>query len=235
MNTEPNPKASKRQFTQLMLILVAPLIFFSFLFMFGKNRYTLPAYYPLDSVKVDGKWKVTRYHTLPDFTLVNQYGEKFTRQSIKKDEVYVVDFFFTRCGNPTLCPQMSKELSRVQEMFSKNDKVKILSHTVDPEYDTPQVLAKYAQKYGAKRGTWHFLTGLKQDIYSLAFHAYKINALQDSETVTPEFSHATKFILIDGKGRVRGYYDALEAKEVDRMIVEANVVLYEQNLEKELK
>lgn len=217
--------------TWLFLILIMPIIFFFFLYFLGTNRYNLPTYYAIDSTKVEGRWKV-RYQTLPAFTFVNQYGEKFTRQSIKEDEVYVVDFFFTKCGNPTLCPHMSKELVRVQDMFAKNDKVKILSHTVDPDNDTPEVLRQYAEKYGAKRGKWHFLTGLKKDIYDLAYQGYKINAGEEKNTVTPEFLHATKFILMDGKGRIRGYYDAIEPKDVDRLITEVNVLLYAMKLEK---
>ena len=216
---------NSRKFIWLGLILILPIFFFLFLNFFGKNKYKLPTYYPIDSVKVGNQWNV-RYHTLPEFSFVNQYGEKITRQSIA-GKVCIVDFFFTKCGNPTLCPQMSKEMARIQDMLRKKPEVLLLSHTVDPENDTPHVLLKYAQEYKAIKGKWHFLTGLKKDIYDLAYHGYKINAGQEKETVTPEFLHATKFMLIDSKGRVRGYYDGLDSKDVDKLIMEANVLLYE--------
>lgn len=225
MSTTPN----KQKGVWLFLILVLPIFFFFFLYTFGTNRYKLTTYYPIDSTKVDGRWKVN-YHVLPPFEFINQYGEKITNQTMK-GKINVVDFFFTKCGNPTLCPQMSKELKRVQEMFMKNDQVQIFSHSVDPENDTPDVLLAYSKKYEAVKGKWHFLTGLKKDIYDLAYTGYKINAGQEKSTITPEFLHATKFMLVDGKGRVRGYYDGIEAKDVDRLILEINVLMYEMKLE----
>jgi len=224
---EQNTSKSKK-IVWLFLILILPIFFFFFLSYFGKNRYNLTIYYPIDSTKVENRWQV-RYHTLPDFTFVNQYGDKITRASMK-GKVCVTDFFFTKCGNPTLCPRLSKEMARVQEMFAKNTNVLLLSHTVDPENDTPKVLQQYAKSYGAIRNKWHFLTGAKQDIYDLAYQGYKINAGQEKDAVTPEFLHATKFILLDAEGRVRGYYDGIDSKDVDRLITEINILLYEMKL-----
>ncbi len=224
----PQNNTKFKKITWLILILILPIFFFLFLNFFGKNHYKMPTYYPIDSVKVNKKWQVT-YHTLPDFTFVNQYGDKITRSSVK-GKVFVANFFFTKCGNPTLCPRMSKEFARVQQMLIKHDNVLLLSHSVDPENDTPTVLRKYAEAYGAKRNKWHFLTGLKQDVYSLAYHGYKINAGQEKDTVLPEFLHATKFMLVDAEGRIRGYYDGTDSKEVDRMIIEINILLYEMKI-----
>ncbi len=219
----------KKQGTWLFLILILPIFFFFFLYIFGTNRYSLRVYYPIDSVKVAGKWKVT-HHVLPPFAFTNQYGEKITNQTMR-GKVNVVDFFFTKCGNPTLCPQMSKELARVQAMFAKKDKVQILSYSVDPENDTSETLLAYAKRYEAVKGKWHFLTGSKKEIYDLAYTGYKINAGQESNTITPEFLHATKFMLVDDLGRIRGYYDGIDAKDVDRLIVEINVLLYEMKVD----
>jgi protein SCO1 len=209
----------------LVILLVLPVLFFLFLNQFGKNHYNIPIYYALDSVKVGDKWKKT-YHTIPSFQLTNQEGKPFGRKEMK-GKIVVADFFFTRCGNPTFCPRMAEQMKRIQDMFEENKEVLLLSHTVDPEYDTPEVLREYADKYQAKDGKWVFLTGKKRDIYELAFQGYKINALEEGEEVTPDFLHAVKFILLDNQGRVRGYYDGTDSKDVDRLMIELKILLYE--------
>ena len=135
---------------QLSILIVLPLLIFAFLMIFGKNHYKITIYYPQDSVKLEGKWKVTKYHTLPNYIFINQYGEKITNKHLK-GKIKVVNFFFTRCGNPTLCPKMSKEFTRLQENLMKTNNVVLLSHTVDPIYDTPEVLKKYGESYNAKK------------------------------------------------------------------------------------
>lgn len=210
----------------LSILLILPILVFLFLSFFGKNHYKLITFYPLDSIQVEGKWKVVNYHTIPKFSLINQNGETINQNTLK-GKIYVTDFFFTSCGNPTLCPRMSSELKRVQEKIKNQEDVLIVSHTVDPVHDTPEVLKKYAQSYGAIDGKWHFLTGDKKSIYDLAYHGYKINAGEEKNTPTPEFMHAVKFILVDKEGRIRGYYDGTDREQVDKLLVEIQVLQYE--------
>ncbi len=220
----------------LTILLVLPVCFFLFLQTFAKNHYDLPIYYPIDSTKnAKGKWDKT-YHKIRDFEFTNQDNKPFGQKNLKGN-VYVVDFFFTKCGNPTLCPRMSTEMKRVQDVFKKEQKFNIVSITVDPENDTPETLQTYAKKYEANTQQWHFLTAPKKDIYHLAYHDFKINAGEETETegtnkdknkvITPEFMHATKFILVDTEGRIRGYYDGTSREEVDKMMVEAKILLYQ--------
>lgn len=216
----------------LGVLLILPVLIFLFLNQFGQNHYQLTIYYPLDSTQVNGKWQV-KYHTIPDFQLINQEGKTFSQKNLQ-GKVYVADFFFTRCGNPTFCPRMSGELQRVQEKFVNKPQVQIVSFTVDPTNDTPEVLNKYAQNYQAKPDKWNFLTGAKKTIYDLAYHGFKINAVEDQEAgkITPDFIHASKFILVDEEGRIRGYYDGTSREDVDRLMVEIEILLYERKIRK---
>lgn len=215
------------KFLILFTLLILPIFAFLFLQFFVTNHYKITIYYPLDSTQVQGKWKVSKYHTLPDFNFKDQDNKDFGKKDLK-DKLYIAEFFFTKCGNPTLCPKMSTELMRVQEHFAEIPSVQIVSFTVDPQNDTPEVLKEYAKKYKANTKQWHFLTGNKKDLYQLAYTGFKINAGEETENgVTPEFMHATKFILVDKQHRIRGYYDGTERESVDKLILETQVLLKE--------
>ncbi len=213
----------------LLIIIVLPVFLFIFLQTFGTNRYKLPIFYPQGTEVVikNGKEVIdTIYHHIPEFTLKDQNNNIFNSKDLL-GKIYVTDFFFTRCGNPSLCPKMSSELVRIQEAFEKESSVEIVSFTVDPNYDTPKVLKEYANRYNATDGKWHFLTGDKKDIYQLARYSYFLTAGEEEESIKPDFIHAVKFILVDRKGRIRGYYNGVDKEEVDKLILEIKILLTE--------
>ena len=210
----------------LLLLLVFPVLVYLFLKFFGQNRYTLTRYFPQDVVEktIDGKTiNDTIFHKVPDFSFPSNSGEIVT-QEITKGKIYVADFFFTTC--PGICPQMSTQLKRVQEAFIDNPDILILSHTVDPETDTKEVLNAYAKKYKAIPGKWFFMTGEKNKIYDLAQKGYFISALEDSNySDADRFIHSDKLILVDKDRIIRGYYNGTDEKDVDRLILEISVLL----------
>ena len=156
----------------------------------------------------------TVYHTINDFSFKNQYGEIVNNQTVK-NKIYVADFFFATCQS--ICPQMSTNLKDVQAAFLNDDSLLILCHSVNPMHDTVEVLNGYSQTYGAKKNKWHFLTGNKKQIYDLAKTSYLVNALE--EDGTPEgFLHSELFLLIDTKGRIRGFYDGTDKAQVNKLI-----------------
>jgi len=162
----------------------------------------------------------TVYHTIADFSLTNQYGEKIDKQSVK-NKIYVADFFFATCQS--ICPVMSKSLIDVQIAFEKDDSLLILSHSVNPLHDTVAVLKDYAGRYRAIKNKWHFLTGDKKQIYELAKSSYLVNALEDDGT--PEgFLHSELLILIDTKGRMRGMYDGTDKAQVNKLIADIKLL-----------
>lgn len=213
-----------KKYTFLGILIVFPIFIFLFLKTFGKNYYTLPIYYPIDSTQVEGKWE-KRYHQIPEFSFTNQKGELFTQKALK-GKVYVAEFFFTRCAS--ICPVMTTQLARIQERFRDNPQVQLLSFTIDPENDNVEVLKAYAAKYRADESdNWQFLTGEKAKIYDLAKQGFKVTALDVGTEITPDLSHTSRVTLVDQQGRIRGYYDATDEEVIDQLMAEISILLQE--------
>lgn len=221
----------------LLATLLVPALLYLFLRFGTENHYVLPRYLPkIDSAKgeplmgkvtlADGQQVTdTLYNHIPPFRLIDQDG-KVVDQSIVKGKIYVADFFFTRCG--TICPRMSSQLTRVQDIFRENPNIIFLSHSVDPEHDRPEQLKAYAKKYEAIPGKWYFLTGSKEEIYDLAMHGYYLPAVDKGVTEgKPDetFIHSQKLVLVDKEGIVRGFYDGTDKEDVDRLVLEIRVLL----------
>ena len=166
----------------------------------------------------------TIYHTIANFSLTNQDGEVISEKTVT-GKIYVANFFFATCQS--ICPEMSGNLSAVQQEFMNDDSLLILSHSVNPLHDTVAVLKNYAATYGAKSGKWHLLTGNKKMIYDLAKTSYLVNALEDDGT--PEgFLHSELLLLIDGKGRIRGMYDGTDKAAVQELIAAIHLLKTEK-------
>ena len=134
---------------------------------------------------------------VPRFKLTSQTGQPFDRKELDNN-VWVADFFFTTCTGP--CPRMSAQMRQVQNSTASLADVRLVSFTVDPEHDTPKVLAEYAKRYKAQAGRWFFLTGDTGELNHLAKDTFKLNGVDGS------LVHSTRFVLVDRKGRIRGYY-----------------------------
>ncbi|MFN6038901.1 MAG: SCO family protein [Bacteroidota bacterium] len=164
--------------------------------------------------KLSSNGKDTVYHTIPEFSFTNQFGE-IVNEKITKDKIYVADFFFATCTS--ICPVMSKQMGLVQNAFREDKDVLILSHTVNPMHDTVEVLNAYGNKFGAIKDKWHLLTGEKKKIYELAKDGYLVNALQDDGSAEG-FLHSELFVLIDKQKRIRGTYDGTDSVQVVKLI-----------------
>ena len=166
----------------------------------------------------------TVYHTIKDFSLLNQYKEIVSQQTTQ-NKIYVANFFFATCQS--ICPAMSNQLGRVQQAEKDDADFLILSHTVNPMNDTAEVLFAYAGKYGAIKNKWHFLTGDKKAIYNLAKEDYLVNALEDDGT--PEgFIHSEALLLIDKQKRIRGIYDGTDSLQVNKLISDISILKTEK-------
>ena len=157
----------------------------------------------------------TVYHTIAQFSFVNQLGDTINNADVI-GKVYVADFFFTTC--PTICPVMKKEMLRVYEKFKGNPNFKILSHSIDPTHDTQEVLKDYSEKLGiSDASTWNFLTGDQEKIFEMGQTSYLTTAMAD-QMEPGGFLHSGAFLLIDQQGRIRGVYDGTKSDQVDRLI-----------------
>lgn len=208
----------------LACILLIPLLIILFLRGFGSNSYDLPIYFQkgVDNPFQECPVTDTTQHYIPDFTFSNQEGKAVGRNQME-GKITIVDFFFTSC--PSICPVMSGEMERVNDIFRDEAKVRIMSISIDPEYDTSEILMKYAKEHGAKAGKWDFLTGSKDETYQLARCGFVLPTL-DGMGVPDDFVHSDKFILVDELGRIRGYYSGTNREDVDLLILETKVLLH---------
>ena len=158
---------------------------------------------------------------VPTFKLTNQDNKSISDKDYL-GKVYVVEFFFSTC--PTICPKMNESMLQLQEEFYGNPNFGIASITIDPAKDTPQVLKEHANLLGVKHYNWHFLTGDKEYIYSLANKGFNLYAGENNK-VAGGFEHSGLFALVDKNGKIRCrkdaqgnpilYYDGLEASGVE--------------------
>ena len=155
-------------------------------------------------------------HHIGSFSFLNQAGKTVTEKDIV-GKVCVVEYFFATCKG--MCPKMNKNMQIVYEKYKGDKRVKILSHTVDPVKDSVEALKKYSLQLGADPYQWYFLTGDKKQLYDMARYSYLISAVEDTSgiSIDNDFIHDKHFVLVDGKGRLRGFYDGLELKEMDRL------------------
>lgn len=151
---------------------------------------------------------------VPDFSLVESNGRTITREDML-GRYWIASFIFTRCA--TSCPMAVTELADLQTKLP--DEVQLVSISVDPEYDSPEVLSEYAERVGANVDRWLFLTGDKDDIYSYIREGFHL-AVQENTNGEPgwEVTHSPRFALVDPKGRVRGYYESSDADDILRLL-----------------
>ena len=194
----------------------------------GTNNYKrLEIFGPKEPITktVNGKQVIdTAYHTISDFTFIDQDSEQVS-QSIVKNKIYVADYFFTTCKS--ICPKMSNQLMRVQFAYKDDPEVMILSHTVDPEGDSPYVLRAYAKAHNATKGKWYFLTGDKKALYDMARNSYFVTAMP-GDGGADDFIHSEQMVLVDKQKRIRGFYDGTDYGEMTKLIDEINVLKKEE-------
>jgi len=166
---------------------------------------------------------VPAYSRVPRFQLVNQKGQPFGSAQLA-GKIWIADFIFTSCPGP--CPLISSRMSELQKPLEKTD-IHLVSFTVDPEKDTPEVLRTYAEKLHAQLKRWDFLTGSRPAIYALARDGFKL-AVADGSDETGMPVHSTRIVLVDRRGVIRGYYDALAPDAVTKLLADANHLFREQ-------
>lgn len=223
---------SYKNLVVLLVILVLPVIFIFFL-MTGETKHkTLPIMYDLRNPEFDPSFmsntsctpnfEDSTHRAIP-FSLTNQLGETITQKNLRGN-IYVANFILTRCTQ-NICPKMASEMIRVQEAFKEDKDIKIVSYSIDPTYDTPEILKEYAQKYGADNSKWYFLTGTEEEIFQQAKCSYFLPAEKKDTYVN--IDHSERFVLVDRKGQIRGYYKGTDLVDVDRLIHEIQVLQLE--------
>lgn len=153
------------------------------------------------------------FNTIPDFELTDQSGSVFSSAVQLHGKVWVADFIFTNCAGP--CPRMGSQMRQVQTALADQPDIRLISFSVDPKRDTPNVLHAYAKRYSATPGRWFFLTGSPETLNNLSLNAFMLSRLNE------QMDHSTRFVLVDRRGRVRKYYDSSAPEAIRDLIADA--------------
>jgi protein SCO1 len=152
---------------------------------------------------------------VPEFALTNRDGRTVRRADLD-GRPWIADFVFTRC--PASCPMMSARMARLNRELAADLPVRLVSISVDPTHDTPQVLQRYAESFQAT-DRWLFLTGTREDVRRLCIEGFKLGLdMAPAPGMGPEpILHSTRFVLVDGRGGIRGYYEAFDEESTARL------------------
>ncbi len=162
---------------------------------------------------------VKKYHSIADFSLINQNGKVVT-QADYENKIYVADFFFTTCQ--TICPIMTDHMVKIQESLHDDRNVFLLSHTVTPEIDSVGQLKKYAVEKGVDDKRWNLVTGDRKEIYDLARKSYLV--AKDNPYEEFDLIHTENFVLVDDRRRIRGFYDGTDPDAIDELLQDIKVL-----------
>lgn len=201
---------------------VFSIIAISIFYFILKPKETLPIYQPaqVNAKLVDASiaYKI-KYHTISDFSLINQNGDTITEE-FYDDKIYVADFFFTTCQS--ICPIMTKNMKEVQDKLINDKEILLLSHSVTPEIDSVEQLKRYAILNQINDDKWNLVTGDKKQIYNLARKSYL--AVEDDPLGNYDMIHTENFMLIDKKKQIRGFYDGTLESEIKRLLDDIEIL-----------
>lgn len=172
------------------------------------------------------RWQLPDLGKVPAFSLTESDGTAL-RQTDLREKVWIASFIFTRCAGA--CPVMMRQEVSVQTQLPVRDDLRLVSFSVDPDYDSPSVLRQYAEIFGVDRSRWLFLTGDKKQIYDLAINEFKVNTADADPTKEMPILHSSKLILVDRRGTIRGYYDSNDSVEMETLVRDTTKLLAERS------
>jgi len=203
---------SPRALVWKVFVLGFPLLVATVFFFVWRNQANDLGHRPLGSFGI-----------VPEFRLTNQNAQPFGSAELK-GKIWIADFIFTSCPGP--CPLISSRMAEMQRPLEKSD-AHLVSFTVDPATDTPEVLRDYAQRLHARDGRWDFLTGETAAIYDLTQKGFKL-AVSDGAEEMGIPVHSTRAVLVDRRGTIRGYYDMTAPDGVTKLLADTSHLLREQ-------
>ena len=216
-----------RQTLLLGLLLLLPVLAFLFLFRFGTNRYALPTYLPdrVDSTQVGGEWRRdTVFHQIAAFRLPASTGREVGSQELGQG-LYIAQFY----GDDAASARVARALLRVQEKFRHEPRVRLVTFVLSVDREQPTALTRLAEQYGTIAGKWFFLTGPADSLNRLTRQEFRLTA-DPKRLPTAAYTAnipAGRLLLVDNQRRVRGLYDGTDGREIDRLLTEVTVQLYD--------
>ena len=173
---------------------------------------------PLEGLQIFG--------VVPEFSFIERDRRRVTLAELK-GAVWLLNFIYTSC--PDTCPIQSAQMREIQEDFKDEKDLRLVSITVDPQRDTPEVLTEYANRFSADPARWFFLTGEKETIYKFAQEGFRLGAVELPHEKRPEsgatHTHSPRFVLIDRDAQIRGYYVSTEVEAMKRLRRDLKILL----------
>jgi|SRR5688572_10606067 protein SCO1 len=167
---------------------------------------------------------------VPEFSFIERDGRRITLSDLK-GKVWIVNFIYTNC--PDTCPVQSAQMRQIQDDFKNEKDLRLVSITVDPTRDTPEVLSEYAKRFSADPARWFFLTGDKKAIYKFAESGFRLGAVELPHDKRPEsgatHTHSPRFVLVDREAQIRGYYVATDPEAMKRLHRDLRILLRAPN------
>lgn len=229
---------SKKSIYSLIVALLIPVSCYLWLKSASDSAVIMPRHYLLDTVMeyiVDGKQKTDSvWHTTKNIRLLNQMGDSVNLYD-QQGKIIILDLFFTSC--PSICPKLTSNMSKLQQSFSRGGDIRkkidtsivqFMSISVDPDRDSVAALRDYANKMGVISDNWWLLTGSRDSIYKFAFEELKVDQFSN-EPISPNFVHTNRFILIDKKMQIRGYYNGLDTTSILKMAKDVGYLMLEKD------
>ena len=168
---------------------------------------------------------------VPEFSFTERDGRRITLAELK-GKVWIVNFIYTNC--PDTCPIQSAQMRQLQEDFLNEKDLRLVSVTVDPTRDSPQVLSEYAKRFSADPTRWFFLTGQKAKIYKFAQDGFRLGAAELPHEKWPEsgatHTHSPRFVLVDRDAQIRGYYLSTDSDAMKRLRRDLIILLHASNI-----
>ena len=175
---------------------------------------TLSGTYMMKDSKND--YQLPKLGSIPSFEFTDSDGNLISKKELT-GKVWVADFIFTTCT--MACPVMTGNMNLIHKAFKNNDKVRIVSISVYPEYDTPEILKEYASRYNANTNRWHFLTGPEENVKLVIKNGFKMGDYEDI------IFHSEKFALVDQNGNIRGYYNGMKTDDIKTLKKDIRILL----------
>jgi cytochrome oxidase Cu insertion factor (SCO1/SenC/PrrC family) len=164
--------------------------------------------------------------SVPEFSLTEASGTPLRRADLL-GKVWIASFVFTRCAEA--CPTLMHHEARLQADLPQRDDLRLVSFSVDPDWDAPKVLTDYARTFGADRSHWLFLTGDKKQIYHVTIDGFHLATVDADPAKEMPILHSTKLVLVDRHGAIRGYYDSSDDGELRKLVHDVRQVLGERS------
>lgn len=185
---------------------------------------TLPYY---NEASFEPNWIINEdslvgFHQIRPFQLIDQKGNTFSEKELE-GKIYVADFFFATCGG--ICPKMTSNMALIQDAFIDDPNVLLVSHSVTPTNDTPEVLNAYGERNKVLYDKWRLLTGERSEIYDLGRNYYFVEESLGLEKSEDDFLHTENFVLIDQNRRIRGIYNGINKTSVNYLITDIKTLL----------